>query len=167
MTAFQITISNDTTLFGGGGSSQWGAYNWGAFNWGEGTTDFVTNVRKLISADTTLFGGGGSSLWNAHNWGEFNWGEGTVDMITNVRKLITNSQASDSAINKQVSKFISDSSVTTLSGPSSERLMDSNGWYHTFISNTDEGEDRDFAEWTNITDDGETWVEVTVSTTWS
>ena len=120
-----------------------------------------------ISNDTTLFGGGGSSLWNAHNWGEFLWGEGTVDMITNVRKLIANSQASDSGLlTKQVSK-VTGSSMTTLSGPSSERLMDSNGWYHTFISNTDEGEERDFAEWSNITNDGDTWVEVTVNTTWS
>jgi hypothetical protein len=120
-----------------------------------------------ISNSTSPFAGGGSSLWNAHNWNEFQGGEGTVDMITNVRKLIANSQASTSALaRKQVSKTTG-SSVTTSSGPSSERLMDGNGWYHTFISNTDEGEDRDFAEWTNVTDDGETWVEVTVSTTWS
>jgi len=127
----------------------------------------MANFQITISNDTTLFGGGGSSLWNAHNWGEFLWGEGTIDMITNVSKLIANSQASDSGLlTKQVSK-LTGSSVTTLSGPSSERLMDSNGWYHTFISNTDEGEERDFAEWSNITNDGDTWVEVTVNTTWS
>ena len=124
-------------------------------------------LSKTISNSTSLFAGGGSSLWNAHNWGAFNWGEGTVDMITNVRKLISNSQASTSAIlRKQVSK-LTGSSVTTLSGPSSERLMDGNGWYHTFISNTEEGEDRDFAIWSNVTDGGATWVEETVSTTWS
>ena len=124
-------------------------------------------LSKTISNSTNMFAGGGSSLWNAHNWNEFLWGEGTVDMITNVTKLIANSQAHASALaRKQVSK-LTGSSVTTSSGPSSERLLDGNGWYHTFISNTSEGEDRDFAEWTNVTDDGETWVEVTVSTTWS
>ena len=105
-------------------------------------------------------------MWNAHDWGGFNWGEGTIDMITNVRKLIANSQASTSALlRKQVSK-LTGSSVTTSSGPLSEKVGDG-VWYRTFISNTAEGEDRDFAEWTNVADDDESWSEETVSTTWS
>jgi hypothetical protein len=114
-----------------------------------------------------MFAGGGTTQWNGFDWGEANWGEGTIDMITNVRKLIANSQASASALlKKQVSK-LTGSSVTTSSGPSSEKVRDGSGWYRTFISNTAEGEDRDFAEWTNVADDEETWSEVTVSTTWS
>jgi hypothetical protein len=88
-------------------------------------------------------------------------------MITNVRKLVSNSQATASAIlRKQVSK-LTGSEMTTSSGPSSEKVKDGNGWYHTFVSATDEGESREFADWSPRTDDGASWVEATVTTTWS
>jgi hypothetical protein len=114
-----------------------------------------------------MFAGGGSTQWNGFDWGEANWGEGTIDMITNVRKLIADSQATTSALLKKAMSKLTGSSVTTSSGPSSERVMDGDGWYHTFVSATDEGESRQFVEWTPRTDDGASWTEATVSTTWS
>jgi hypothetical protein len=111
-----------------------------------------------ISNDTTFFGGNGVVNWNEANWNAFNWG-GALDMVTNVAKLIA-------ILRKQVSK-LTGSEMTTSSGPSSEKVKDGNGWYHTFVSATDEGESREFADWSPRTDDGASWVEATVTTTWS
>lgn len=128
--------------------------------------DFTITVSNSIRT----FGIAPTSKWNAWNWNAFVWGEGgTVDLRTDVVKLISNAVTPTSSDVTQFSIFMTIiNSLSALSGPSLERLMDSAGFSYLFVSDTTNAENRSEATWTEDTQSTSTWTSGTAgSDNWS
>lgn len=125
----------------------------------------MADLQQNISNTVGMIAGGPSAKWGAVTWNAFVWGEDS-DLITNVTKLIVNAQASDTALSKTPTKVVTGQAITMQSDPSSEMIGDGSGYSYVFVSNTTDGEERDFAEWTEDTE-STTWSEASYSTSWT
>jgi hypothetical protein len=127
----------------------------------------VVAYNITISNSLNLFGPAPSDKWNQYNWNAFLWGEGTNDLVELVFKVISESITPDTTVTKIPLRII-ENSISPTSDMGFERLRDSNGYYHVFPDRTTEGEDRDFATWTQGSPSAASWATAAdAATVWS
>jgi len=127
---------------------------------------------KTITNAVNLFGGGPSTKWGqavpiyTMTWGVSKWGESSNNLIVNAVKALANSVVLDNSLSKEPSKLIENSQAVG-SDLSSEQLF-TGIWKVVFVSDTTEGENRDFASWTASSASSQSFTCVAAGTTiWS
>lgn len=134
----------------------------------------MANWSQNISNTVNCFGPGPSTKFGDANgypytgiFGTSKWGEGESLPIAFI-KVISNSETIDTTIIKHVRHLISET-VTPVGDLSSEQLTDGTGLYeYVFVSNTNEGEERDFASWSESSNDSVSFsCQAAGSTTWT
>lgn len=127
----------------------------------------MADFNITISNRLNCFGAAPTDKWGAHNWNAFLWGEGTADLVVLVNKIIiSESLTLTDAWTKSLSHLISET-LTPLADMGSEGLRQGD-WSYVFVSNTTEGEQRDFPTWSSGTAGSTTWTsQAAGSTTWS
>lgn len=124
--------------------------------------DFTITISNRLNC----FGVAPSDKWGAYNWNDFLWGEGTADLQTLVDHPISETLTLTDAFYKSVTKAVTET-LTIDADMGSEGLRQGD-WSYVFVSNTTEGEDRDFATWSSGTAGSTSWSSSTAtSTTWS
>lgn len=149
MADYVKTITNEVRFFGGKTSTKWGAnqfpytMTWGTSLWGYGFS-LIIDVDKIISDTLTP----------------------TTTIIKDSQKLIEDSISPTSEVSKE--PFITILNTFTVSGDLSSEKKYSGDWSYVFVSDTTEGEERDFPTWTTATSSNGSFTTSTISsTTWT
>lgn len=120
-----------------------------------------------ISNNFNFFGGGETARWGSFDWGDTNWGSGDQDIELSVGKLFGNDLGLSGVPIKNSEKSVG---LTFVIGGdmASEMLSDGAGYKYVFVSETTEGEDRDFTSYTDVTGSTTSWSTAPGNTvTWS
>jgi hypothetical protein len=120
-----------------------------------------------ISESLRLFGVAPADKWNEYNWNAFLWGEGTNKIVTESEVPIADSLVLTGAVATEAEIMFAE--LLALScGPTSEVLLDGNGYYYVFTDGATNGEDRDPVAWSSASAGSGSWTSQAVSTTsWS
>ena len=137
----------------------------------------MANFTQNITNAVRCFGNGPPTKWGQSNgitytmvWGVANWGEGfAVITRSDWRANISNSVGSDFNYYRSDVRHRFDNQIDVTSEPGRENLMDGSGrWSYVFVSDTKNGEDRDFATWTeNSSAQASFTCQAAASTSWS
>ena len=134
----------------------------------------MADFTKTITNSLRLFSEGPSTKWGDANgfpytmvWGTSKWGEGESLPIAFV-KVISNTQSlAWDPSSKAFTKIFEIGSLVASADLSSEELMQG-PWNIIFTSNTEEGESRDLATWTQISNPDATFTcQAAGATSWS
>lgn len=144
-------ISNTVDVFGVGPANYWGSatstwyiagFTWGTTRWGEKTNPQLFDVVKVYNNTPTV---------------AFDYYRADVTHLIDA----FGSTALDSTIYKSPFHIMSFGEVVTVYADFEETLQQGS-WYYVFTSDTTDGEDRDFATWTELTPSDATFTCSTV-----
>lgn len=126
----------------------------------------MTVHTKTITNAFQVFGIGPSNKWGSMVWGVDTWGGGS-DVSLSVFKVLGETFTANDTWSKKGSKVIT-ISPSLLSSLSEVSLVDSENYFHIFISNVSDASLRAITIWTEPTDPTDVWTEPTDPTTvWS
>jgi hypothetical protein len=127
----------------------------------------MADFTKTITNTFQVFAPGLTNDWGSMEWGTDDWGGGD-DQLASVHKFLASQDISLSeSWNKDASSILSE--TFTLSGDLTNiTLVDSEGYFHVFIGNTTDADDRISTDFTRVSDSDTTWTESSDPTTsWS
>lgn len=124
--------------------------------------DHIVTIENSLN----LFGPAPSNKWDDWEWGSLIWGEGNAGLATSVMKYLSDSIVPVDSVAKASTRKVTNI-LTPIGDMGSEKLTNGS-WSYNFVSGTDEGEERAFANWSEDTDEDETWSkEGSSETDWS
>lgn len=132
----------------------------------------MADYNKTITNHINVFGPESTNTWGGSwgaTWGSFLWGYGNVGLVTLVQKLISEAVVTTDLLTISAYFYQSISNGFAVAGDmGSETLTDGSGYSYVFPSDTTEGEDRDFPNWTSGTTSSQSFTcQAAGSTTWS
>lgn len=129
----------------------------------------MVDYAQTITNDIQLFAAEPTNKWNSIVWGTDNWGYGS-DVVTDTHHYLDDTQ--DLTLTSEViaafTTTISFGSLSMDTDLDGQTLVDSAGFYHVFVGNTTEGEDRVLTDYTEVDGTTASWSAVShPSTSWS
>lgn len=107
-------------------------------------TDYTITLENQLG----VVGIGPPVLWGAMIWGTDVWGS-NADLLTHVQKSLSNDLDYSDSLSTLVNYgVLFEYDFGFVGDLGSEELTDSNSWNYVFPSNTIDGEERDFPEYT-------------------
>lgn len=126
--------------------------------------DFTITVTDSIR----FFGGEPPNLWGTLVWGTDGWAYGQPE-VQQVNHLV---DMGDVILSEDVtyspSKALAGESITLTGALTLLTLRDAAGYYHVFLGNVTDSEERASTTWSSASDPSSSWSQVTQpTTTWS
>lgn len=132
----------------------------------------MADFTKTITNSLRMFGGGPSTKWGqalypyTMTWGSTKWGEGSFRVVFGAEILLSNVLSAGSTISNQTQKVIQ--TTLTFAGAMNSEILTNGDWRIVFVSDTTNVQDRDMANWTEVSEAVTTFTCLAVgSTTWT